>query len=284
MPWWLESFEWEVSSIGETIDDLSDNLSNLEDFDPTATEIHKPELSDSGITTVLDKFDELADAIDENVGIETERDNSLLSEVFVITDGHVETTDGFVNWLEGLLELCPPFNEELTSLVMVNSNVKVEAVEGLVPDELLGRLKNIGMINDGKINQRTYHYQLIGSHDSILRELGQLFDIELPTEYESFEMLFYESWASGVQENAESLSKWIERASKHNPGKLEAGEQAKFGLVSLNAPLRISTETPGYTSLNIYASSNSKMGYWRDTGNRRSTINEIMRSVGLIEE
>ncbi len=120
VPWWLESFGWEASSNAETIDNIGDSLSVF--GNTNLTEIHQPRL-DENITSVLNSFDRLHEAIDERVGINGENsDYSLGEDIFRMSDGKVETTDSFEEWFKNLLGLCPPHNEELTSLLMVNSN------------------------------------------------------------------------------------------------------------------------------------------------------------------
>jgi len=295
VPWWLESFRWEVKSRGETIDNLGPNLSDLPNFDQTATKIHKPELADDKITKVLNSFSQLGETIDKNVGIEQKQDYSLPSEVFEITGETVRTTEDFRNWFESLLGLCPPFNEVLTSLVMVNSNVKVEAVEGVVPDELLATLEDIGVIDDSdtRIYESGYHEPITSGSlnwDAILTT-ESIFDCTLPSDVDSLELLFYRNWAENYDGDKERMSEWIEKASKTVPDSLETGEHKKFGLVALNAPLLLSVgdsapdDKVKYTTLGLYAKSTNKSGYYEgQTQRRRRKIDQIMRSTDLLQE
>ena len=285
VPWWLESFEWQVESRGETIDNLGENLSDLPNFDQTATKIYKPELADDNITNVLNSFSELGGTIDENLGIEREQGYPFPSDVFEITGETVRTTEGFRDWFESLLGLCPPFNEALTSLVMVNSNVKVEAVEGVVPDELLATLEDIGVIDESseRIYESGYHEPIA----TILTNMGGLLDRTLPSDVDSLELLFYRTWAENYRGNKERVSEYIEMASKSEPSTLEIGE-SNFGSMSFNIPLRLtfyniqeynSDSHPRiiYTTGGMNTDGSYPSNSWRK-------ISSIMRSADLLKE
>lgn len=293
VPWWLESFEWKVESRGETIENLYDNLSDLSYFDQTATEIHKPELADGNITNVLDSFRGLGDTIDEKVGTEVERNGySPPSDVFEISDGTVRTTDAFRDWYENLLELCPPFNETLTSLVMVNSNVSVESVEGKVPNELLDTLEDIGVIDESgeRVYDSGYHEPIANTGDAILKNMDGLFDCPFSSEVDSLELLFYRTWAENYDGDKEDVQEWIEMASG-TPTELDIGE-SKFGLMSFNIPIMLtfySMEGSGddshpriiYTSRSVIRDG-SYGNAVREINIRE--IDSIMRSADFLQE
>jgi len=279
VPWWLGSFEWVASSRGEIIEGLSDNLSNLENFDPMATEVQKPELGNKRLVTVLDKFHELGDTINDNIRIDTEVEHLLPSNIFEIPDGRVRTTDEFTEWFDGVIQLCPPFNEVLTSLLMVNSNVRVESIEGLVSEELLEKLDSIGVIDGGRIYQEKYH----GAINRILRSVTGVFDVYLPAR--DLELLFYQRWAENYRE--EGISEWISRASYS--GTLEKGEEQRFGKISLYVPIRLTLYhirdyNSEYRPRVIYTTCGMNTGGGYPSRNKSGKITRIMGSTEVLEE
>jgi hypothetical protein len=289
VPWWFESFRWEVESRGEKIDEVGDRLSALRNFDASTTTVRIHGLADESIVTVLKQFHELGEAIDDNIGVQTERDNTLPSEVFEITDGTLKTTSDFKNWFEDLLGLCPPFNEVLTSLVMVNSNVKIEAIEDLVPDELLITLQNIGVIHESRerVYESRYHEPIAGglsTRDAILKNMGGVFDRTLPPDVDSLELLFYRSWAENYDGDKERLSKWIQKASKSKPSSLRPGEEQNFGAVSFGIPLRLTTYSRSGGSRMIYTTGGMNRNGEYPSGSNIRGINKIMRSAGFLQE
>jgi hypothetical protein len=289
VPWWFKSFRWEVESRGESIHEIGDRLSTIRNFDASTTTVKKHILADNSIFKVLKQFHELGEAIDDNIGVRTERDYTLPSEVFEITDGCLKTTSEFKSWFEDLLGLCPPFNEVLTSLVMVNSNVKVEAIKDLVPDGLLTTLENMGVIDESgeRVYESRYHEPIAGgssTRDAILKNMGGVFDRTLPPDVDSLELLFYRSWAENYDGDKERLSKWIQKASKSKPSSLRPGEEQNFGAVSFGIPLRLTTYSRSGGSRMIYTTGGMNRSGKYPSGSNIVQINKIMRSAGFLQE
>jgi hypothetical protein len=285
VPWWFESFRWGISSRGENIYEVEDELSNLQNFDASTTRINEPILADESIVTVLKGFHDLGEAINDSVGLQKERDLPLPPKAFEITDGSIETTREFKDWFEQqLLELCPPFNEELTSLIMVSSNVKVEAIDGLVPDELMNNLESIGIVQDGGNNRRVYNEDYHEAIIEVLKYMKGIFDIGLDTPHKNLELLFYQSWADSNKEDSEEIVKWLEKASSRRPDTLSKGEEPHFGKQSFGIPVHGTLYS--YSSLQIvYTTMRVTKNKGKYThGENYEKVNQIMREAGILEE
>lgn len=284
IPWWLASFKWQARSRGESItlqtEQFNDPLSNFENFDPAATQLQKPELQEDTFLKALKNLKTLGDELDEQFDIEEKSAGiEMPSNIFNIEEGLIETTEEFEQWFNDILRLCPPVNDELTALFMVNAGVSWEAAEGIVPEDLLERLKIFGF-SSHRISERDYHNPI-----RYILELNGVFDLTIPVtkDYDGLgmlEALFYEHWAESNQNRSEDVSEWIEQASAWNPDNLESGEEPIFAKVAFTTPLRLSHNSPIYTTLRYTSSENR---YFRNDGDKRREINEIMSSNGLLE-
>jgi hypothetical protein len=264
VPWWLESLKWKASSGAETmyIDDSLSVFGNT-----NLTEIHQPRL-DENITSVLSSFDRLHEAIDERVGINGENsDYSLGEDIFRMSDGKVETTNTFKEWFENLLGLCPPYNRELTSLLMVNSNVRREVVREAFSDgdDILETLESVGYSGE-KIREEEYRTPLA----DIMREMDGVFDIDikLPEGISTLEILFYESWAENYYVDEDRL-KWLDKANG-KPINLFDGEETMFTREAFELPLRRTRRGLVYVTW-------SESDGFQDANDRYSTAGERSR-------
>lgn len=290
LPWWLASFEWKASSRGvklplETNDVVNqeNELSQFKNFDPEATMIYKPKLQEDTIINVLESFNNLYEALDENIGIKEESTDLVPpSNIFEIEEGTIRTTDRFESWFNSLIQLSPPLSEEFTSLLMVNANVEREAINGVVPEDILEQLKELGFSGD-----RIFEEEYFDPLTNIL-DMGQVFDLVVPgsgeyDELSGLEGLFYEIWAENYQGDHEEVAEWIQNASGSHPDELKKGEEPVFGKVALLVPLRLKRKKPIYSTLGLYARSTNKSGYYQGHRGRRREINSIMESNGYLE-
>lgn len=284
-PWWLRSFEWTASSRGEELvlekEWNSNELSKFENFDPDATIIHKPKLRDETILAVLEAFGELHDALDERIGIEHESSElKLPSNIFEIGDKSVRTTGEFESWFNSLLRSCPPIDDELTSLLMINTGVRREAVNDMIPAEILDRIDKLGF-SDGEIFERDYHNPLMR-----VMEIQGVFDLTVPESEKSddlggLEALLYRKWTENFDGDREEGNEWIERASDWNPDELEEGKEPMFGRIAFSIPLRLKQGRPVYTTCSVYSQHGPQFGY-ENRGNKRA-VDDIMESSGYLE-
>jgi len=290
IPWWLVSFEWKASSRGEEItlekgDDFNDELSKLENFDPKATEIHKQSLRNpfnrQTILDVLEGFNDLFEALDERIAIEnSSTDLALPSNIFEIEEGSISTTSSFESWFNSLIRVCPPVNTELTALLMVNTGVQREAVEDVVPAELLKRIDELE-ISNGRIFESDYQQPL----EEILG-LRQVFDLVVPgtekfDELGGLEGLFYETWAENYSGDQE-INQWISRADDRDPDSLDEGQEPIFGSTAFSAPLRLKRGKPIFATLGLYSPTSDKSGYY--SRGKRKEVAAVMEANGYLEE
>jgi hypothetical protein len=240
VPWWLESFEWEAHTYAGTTISISDSLSTFSNA--SVRSISKPKLREAGLSQTLDSFKELQEAIDGRVERSAGNPEYSLPDtnLFEITQNSIEVTDEFGQWLEEkFLHLCPPFNEELTALLMVSSNVKRDFLEVTTPDTVMETLDSLGFSGE-RIFESEYHSPLV----DILRNMGDFFHVSLPSD--NLETLFYESWVESYEGN---MDNWIEKAITTNEfkvnkpagGDIGSVEEEKFAQVAFNLPLRRGT-------------------------------------------
>lgn len=288
MPWWFQSFAWTVHARGEELSLTTlEALSQFENFDPQATTIQKPVLQDGiseleqEITDVLDAFDELSNAIDDRISLhDGGGELSLPNDIFEIEDQMLRTTEAFATWVDDLLAVCPPVNDALTGLLMVNTGVQREAVVDVVPDEVLDQLDALGF-SDETIFEQAYFDPLTD-----IVALNSVFDRVVPgsadlNELGGLEALLYESWAQNNHERNDAGSEWIKRvASAWEPETLEPGEEPLFAEVAFQTPLRIHRDRVVYVTLGV----TTKFEYYSSDKTKRKEIDDIMRSHGILEE
>jgi hypothetical protein len=292
IPWWLVSFEWKASSRGEKItlqrgNDFDDELSKLENFDPKATAIHKPSFRNphnrQTILDVLEGFEDLFESLDERITIDgSSTELSLPSDIFEIEGRSVGTTSSFEAWFNSLIGICPPVNSELTALLMVNTGVRLEAVEDVVPAELLETIDDLE-ISNGRIFEREYHQPL-----KKILDLGQVLDLVIPgtekfDELGGLEGLFYENWAETYSGNKE-IGQWVSQADDWNPDSLDEGQEPIFGSIAFSAPLRLKRRKPIFTTLRLYSPNSDKSGYYQSDRGKRREVADVMGANGYLEE
>jgi len=264
VPWWLESFKWEAHTYAGTSVDIGDSLSKF--GKAPVKEISSPILQESGIIQSLNSFKELWQSIDEHSEwrLEGEESDYTLptddTGLFEISINRMETTDEFSRWIEEKFpSLSPPFNEELTALLMVNSNVKRDFIEEVAPDRLVQTLENVGLSGERIFNE-DYHSQLV----DILDKMGGIFHVSLP----DLELLFYKRWVENY--NGE-MDNWIEmaittaeiKADKPSGGDIDPVEEERFAQVAFTLPLRVGTNsnTLIYTTCKVGENGYYKSGF-----------------------
>lgn len=288
-PWWLDVFEWTARSRGEELtlekeDEFNDDLAKLENFDPSATTIQKPQLQERNrtILEVLDAFERLFDALCERIDIEEQSNElALPSRIFEINDSSVSTTSEFQTWFNSLLEICPPVNSELTSLLMVNTGVKRDAVKDVVSPDLLEQLDLLEFPDD-ELFVSDYHRPI-----KDILALDRCFDLVVPgadrfDELGALEGLFYESWAENYDINPE-VSRWIQQAADWDPESLDEGEEPIFGSIAFVSPLRLKRRKPLFTTLGLYSPNSKKSGYYEGDRGKRSEISNLMEANGHLK-
>jgi hypothetical protein len=295
VPWWLQSFSWTARARGETLTlgqdgNLDDSLTKFENFDPQATKIEKPRLrtgrgeTENEITTALDAFQDLFDALDERIGIENESSEfAFPSRIFEINEQVVRTTSEFEEWFNNLLQCCPPINDDLMTLLMANTGVNREAVDGVIPDEVLDRLTELGFTGS-RLHERSYYRPL----NKILA-LDGVFDLVIPRADEfddlgGLEAQVYLTWAQSYQGDPAEASNWIDRAQVWDPNSLEEGEEAAFGSIAFQMPLWLKYNKPCYVSLSVNSPNSKNQGYSRAGGqDKRREVNKIMQEAGIVK-
>ena len=291
VPWWLQSFSWTAHSRSEQLTlEKKDDLSKFENFDPRTTTIQRPALkneygeTEKEIIDVLGALYELYEALDEQIGIENQSTElELPSQIFEIEEQTIRTTNEFENWFNELLQLCPPINDELTTLLMVNTGVGREALDGVISDDVLVQLYELGF-SDDRLHESSYYRPLRD-----LLTLDSVFDLVIP-QAEEFEELggleaqLYLTWAENYQRDSEEVVDWIDRANSWDPDRLEEGDEPAFGSIAFQAPLRLKYNKPCFVSLSVNSPSSKNQGYSQTSDrDKRREVNRIMKENGILE-
>lgn len=283
LPWWFTQFEWTVSEPGIDEFAITDvkTLGRLEDFSPSTVQFSPPSLvgprNTVGLVEVLDAFARL----NAELGIYVDRmedrgefDVPVFPDtVFQIEDGVVSTSGAFQEWFDALVGLCPPMNEELTGLLLANSNVMEQAARPVLPDEVVDRFERIGLINDDdRVLNEDYHEPLqtiVGMHG--------VFDLVIDDEHEHdilapLEVAFYDGWATRADPDRVTR-KWVNEAANRNSDDLNPEQEREFARAAFNTPLWLELSAPVFTTEGKYGDAE-----------RKNAIKDILKTRGIIHD
>jgi hypothetical protein len=232
VPWWLNDFDWMATSPGAEEITLSESqdLSIFEKFAPEQAVIKKPRLRNhnrsrksNDIYDALNNFEEIQKELKEHLNVGEEKDELYLpDEIFIQQDKGIRTTTEFQDWFNSVITLCPPFNEQLTALLMLNSKAKFDLARENLPEEIVASIKNLGLVTNGEIHNSAFFQQIaskpyFGSESSqqLLRYDWKVFDLEVPYIYDEYDHLtpleaaLFESWVEDNKEFAEKHTDYL---------------------------------------------------------------------------
>lgn len=288
LPWWFDQFDWTVTERGDdlTIDSVED-VERLTNYDSDTLTVKKPthtkQVGRETVADILDQFEDVQTELEGRLDLDREHsDNDLPDEVFEVADRTLRSTSAFSEWFNRLLTYCPPMNTPLTALFLVNTNIEYEAITDLVPEET-HTLLNQFVVTDGVV----YNNALQQAVERILL-LEAPYDLSLPVEtdanaLEPLGARFYQTWANETTATTE-LRRWVQEAAADVPGRIEAGEQTQFGVSALTAPLRAERDRPVFTTLNLYAASNSDASYQKSIRDELEEIRGIFEGNGYLND
>ncbi|AKB84513.1 hypothetical protein [Methanococcoides methylutens] len=285
LPWWFTSFEWEVRTIGvgeETID-IEMLRDDFQHFVIDRTYIKKPRLkvnyySDCNICNILSKFgdffEELKDRTNPDIKQDSETKLELPQNIFAFEDGGIITTSEFKEWFESLAKLSPPFNEELTALLMMNTGVKEDIAREILPENLMDRIDNIGLVNDSIFNNK-YFEPLV----EIIRDCWKLFDLEVPylgKKYKNLQPLeaaLYESWLENNKDFAKKNKEWLRlRKTPH---------QVPYAKIAFKSPIMLTDYSYDDMSMPLTLRITRKGDYQFKDIWKASEIEQMLESYGI---
>jgi len=282
VPWWLKGFGWTATSIGEEEISLT-NLSKFQNFVPEQTIIRKPELLHQpfGISNdlygALEDFKSILKELEKHLDLDhSGNDLSPPENTFTTQDGGVQTTNEFREWFNSLVNLCPPFDERLTALLMLNSKVKEDLAEEILPEEVMASIENIGLINSEEIYNEKYFKTL----KNLLACDWSVFDLQAPyvnKEYDSLtslESALFESWAENNSQFIRQNKSWFYINGSREPNTID--NETKYAQMAVRSPLTRKGGRAVFVSLSLrgnelYSTANQEQ-------RKREEIDEILES------
>lgn len=295
VPWWLIAFKWEATTIGEDALTLNsvDNLEQFEDFIVGETTIKKPELLHQRIGVrndvygALANFKQISDELAEHMEIRGHQnvDLELPDRIFDISDGQFQTTEAFQTWMTSLVQYCPPFNEQVTALLLVLSQADADLAREVLSDQVAADLKAIGVLGESRVYNDAYFDALGSSGNSLLTDQWQVFDVELPYVNETYDYLapleaaFYETW---IEENTEFIKQNAEWFILTGGSAQAIESQPAFGQVALRSPIIQKQGRATYCTLSLR--SNGRFSTANDQQGRRREINQILKQHGITDD
>lgn len=280
VPWWLEEFKWQATSTGEEEISLT-NISKFQNFVPEQTIIRKPELLNQrhGVSNdayrALQEFDSILEELQKHIDFDDAGDDlSLPKDIFTMQEGWVQTTNGFRDWFNSLVNLCPSLNEQLTSLLMLNSKVKEDLAREILPGEVMESIEQIGLVNDGEIYNNEYFEPL----KNILTYDWSVFDLQIPyvnDEYDHLaplEAALFESWVENNRELAEEYKSYLTNQS--------IVSRTEYGRVALQAPITWKRGKSTFVTLSLIKDKSLSA----ESGRKGRELKEILEKHGVEDE
>lgn len=297
VPWWLTAFKWNATTIGEdslTLDSV-DSLEQFEDFIVGETTIKKPELlhKRAGVSNdlcgVLANFGQFYTELTEHIDVPEETDAeselALPDQIFKISDGQVQTTEPFQTWVQSVVQLCPPFNESLTALLLVLSEADADVAREVLSDQVVANLEAVGILDDATVFNETYFDALGSSANSLLTYEWTVFDIQLPYVNDTYDYLapleaaFYETW---IEENPAFIE-------QHKDWFILTGGSAKtiesspaFGQVAVQSPIVQKRGRATYCTLSLRKS--GRFSTASDQQGKQGELNQLLAQHGITED
>lgn len=160
LPWWLKSFKWKMKEKGAT----KTHEINIKFLRRRIQDFHKdsyvlsPEYV-GGFVDSLKSFNKIKNLLKDNLELEIDENSSNMPDnFFEKSNGKIKTSENFKNWFDWILELCPPNQPQLTSILLVNSRMKVSIAEEYLDVGVIQNLRKLGMINQ---RDEIYNHNLI---------------------------------------------------------------------------------------------------------------------------
>ena len=295
LPWWLEEFKWTATSIGEeeiTLD--KSNFSKFQNFVPEQTVIKRPRLrrhhsrksESNDVYNALRNFKEIQEKLEKHLDVEEAAGGlDLPKNIFAARDRGIQTTSEFQDWFNSLVNLCPPFNEQLTAILMLNTKVKMDLAREILPEEVLASIENIGLVTNGEIYNKTYFesiasasYRRKQSSKRLLRYDWKVFDLQIPYVNDDYDHLspleaaLFESWVEHNTEVAKKYNEYLMNTS--------IPSQTEYARVALQAPIMKERGRSKFVTLEQIKdkslSSNSK--------SKGSELREILEKNGIEDD
>lgn len=297
VPWWLSDFNWNATSAGAEEITLSgsQSLSVFEIFASEQTIIKKPSLNyhDSSargyrndIFGGLENFEEIRKELEEHLDVRGETDElALPDEIFIEQDQGIQTTTEFQDWFNSLIGLCPPFNEQLTALLMLNSKVKMDLAKEILPEEIVESIENLGLVNNrGEMYNSTYFEAMASapygsrSNERLLRYDWKVFDLEVSyinDEYKylsPLEAALFESWVEDNKEVADRYTGYLMNQS--------ITSESEYTRVALRAPVTRERERSKFVTL----TQNKDRSLSSVSGSKTEEMRQILKKHGIEDD
>lgn len=288
-PWWLNEFKWTATSVGE--EDLvlnsKSHLSRFEEFVPEKTVVQRPELlherlaASNDIYSALADFETIREELDKHLDLGNPAENGLnLPEtIFTIQDGGIRTTAKFQEWFNALVNLCPPLNEQLTTLLLVNTKADEDISREMLPSKVIAPIEELGMFN-GRVYNENYAEPL----ENLISYQWRAFDLRIPYVGESYDYLtpleaaLFENWANNNADFIRNNKQWFYIDGANTAKNIDS--ETQYARVAFRSPLTRKRGRSVFTTLSLrkngrYSTANTEQG-------KRQEIDHILESYAGI--
>lgn len=235
LPWWLQEFDWGFAlSNAEQV--TADNLTTLEESDPTDTQVKLPQAGNTDLSTTLAALNTIADGFDEALDLERvspledTQDFELPEQVFDLNTTLVATEE-FEDYFESVIELCPPLEPMLQALNTTLAGLDREYWE-LLPEQARQGLEMLEYRRSNRRSRNDFFSPLRTIYQTS-SEFGIEIDIANPREpLGGLEQIRYESWRDDNGPEPPSVSLFEEAISRHASTPSDIDNVAKALLIS----------------------------------------------------
>lgn len=243
---------------------------------------------------MLNNLHFIKDEIGRNLGtnLELSGSNNIPDTFFERDDTGVRTTDKFKNWFDSILNLCPPVQPQLTSLLLLYSKVKADLAKEFLGDEITQNLGEIGMIDNFNnisniqlINKISWLTEIEGVFDLRIKPPEELQDINLP----ALQILFFKAFSTSMKEvdskTQQKVKSWFEKALSKGGMSLGEEDEREFGSIAHFSPLYLegrNRPTVLFTGGRYAESNKERRGLYRERS-RVSAIRTLLKRLGILE-
>jgi len=304
LPWWLRSFDWKFQDIGESIIETRNGASEikqLRNFDPAETRVYRPDYNPNNerksIKKLLEGLNKFKNGLIKSTQIRQsertvykseEKHPELPAEIFKITSDTsseavvIETSEEFKQWLNSILQLCPPYNKTTTALTWYNLGLPREVAEQLLEEDI-DTIEQAGLMSDqNRMMNREYRDAV-----SDIMAFQGVFDwtvksdapSELPLD-DGLESVYIGAWLHNSGQLEPEEVEALRLASKKSIHEDDKNNEMKYSHQCIGLPISYDGKKHHRLTLDTQTrTQNGKIGYKREQRSRAKRIYEALEET-----
>lgn len=224
LPWWLQSFTWKIKLRGSSnshtlnVDFIKEKLENF----PTDSELLRPSLIESDFLALLQDFHSIKEEIENRLDFEIKTGESFSSmpdRFFEKSNNRIRTTEEFKRWFDEIINLCPPAQPQLTTVLLLSSQINTKMAEQSLEEKMVKKLIDIGIASEDQIYNDKLFLPTVKTTG-----LRKIFDlvINYPEGFEEFkelsplQVLFFIAFKDSLSDlepvETNKIKKWITKS------------------------------------------------------------------------